>query len=154
MHLHLQDPNTGCHAVTRKGYHGALQILECFFDCSTKIGTCIYNQKASTEPQVILPSNHEINLLIINDMQVLLRLLLFSRGSRRQVVETAAAIILQVLIRQVSKVGRFYAEILESLRTWVNLLVDAFLFELVGRHDLPPDDLVQIVQDRLEHPFG
>ena len=103
---------------------------------------------------MILPSNHEINLLIINDMQVLLRLLLFSRGSRRQVVETAAAIILQVLIRQVSKVGRFYAEILESLRTWVNLLVDAFLFELVGRHDLPPDDLVQIVQDRLEHPFG
>lgn len=45
-------------------------------------------------------------------------------------------------------------EILERLGRRVNLLVHEFPLNLVGRHDRPPEVLVQVVSHRLEHGLG
>lgn len=92
-------------------------------------------------------------LLIINDVQVLLRLLLLPCRGRRQVIVATAPVILQVLIRQVPELGRFHVEVSERLRAAVDDLVQTLLLHLVGAQDRPPDHLVQVVQHGLEQPL-
>lgn len=56
---------------------------------------------------------------------------------------------------QVRQLGRFHAQICERLRRFIDLLIDEFPFNLVGRvENLPPQKLVQIMSHRLKQPFG
>lgn len=58
------------------------------------------------------------------------------------------------MVCQITQLGRLDAQILERLGSLLNRLVERFLFELVGRHDGPPDDFVEVVEDRFEEGFG
>lgn len=51
---------------------------------------------------------------------------------------------------QARDVSRLDVEILERLRRGINLLIDELSLNLLLRHDVPPDQLVQPVRDGLE----
>lgn len=52
--------------------------------------------------------------------------------------------------QQAAEISWLDAKILEGLRRRVNLLVNKFPFDLVGRRDRPPKELVQDAGNRLE----
>lgn len=92
--------------------------------------------------------------LIVDDMQILL---LFSSLSVRrcwQIIERRASIVLQIVEGQVLQFRWFHTQIFECFRCLVDLLIDEFPFNLVGRvENLPPQELIEIMSQRFEHLF-
>jgi hypothetical protein len=97
---------------------------------------------------MILP--RPVPLLIIDDVQVLLLFTLLPSCARWQVVETTASVVLQIMESQVRQLCRLYGQILEGLRFLVDYLIQRLLLKLVGRCNLPVEELVEIVRKRLK----
>ena len=55
---------------------------------------------------------------------------------------------------QVGKLRRLNAKILEGLRRRVDMLVDELPLNLIRRHGVPPDVLVEVVRDGLQQRLG
>lgn len=94
-------------------------------------------------------------LLVVQHMQVLLLLTALALGSRGKVIVGGTTVTLQVVEGQVRQVGNLvHAEILEGLRRGVNLLVDELALDLIGRHGVPPEVLVEVVGEGFEDGLG
>lgn len=90
-------------------------------------------------------------LLVIDDMEILLLLPLFSHSGRWQIVVTACSVILEVEVSQIFQVSRLDAEVLKGLCRAVDELVDGLLLTLVSTSNWPPNKLVKVVQERFHH---
>lgn len=77
----------------------------------------------------LVPSSY---LLIIDDMQVLLLFTLLPGRARRQVVEAAAPVVLKVMEGQVRQICWLHIQILESLRSLVDDLIERLLLQLIS----------------------
>lgn len=55
---------------------------------------------------------------------------------------------------EVGQLRRLNSKILERLRRRVDLLVDKLALDLVGRHGVPPDQLVEVVGSGLQQELG
>jgi hypothetical protein len=55
---------------------------------------------------------------------------------------------------QIRQISRLHAQVFECFGRFVNLLIDEFPFNLIGRvEDLPPQKLVQVISNRFEQAF-
>ena len=57
-------------------------------------------------------------------------------------------------VGQIGQIGLRNAEVLEGLRCGVDHLVDELTLNLIGRHGVPPEELVEVVSQGLQDGLG